>query len=758
MIEQLRLLCLLLTLALSLTSWGLDVSLLVQQHSYCGRASGLVYSSVTGGVPPYTYQWSNGSTEPQLVGVEAGVYSLTVTDSQLDQATADGEVLLRTSYDYTAFGSSEAMMHCPGDPMQTFVYTGMDEAGVQPAPTSIYGPNPYNFDAPGLTHLGQSTICPGPNGVVFELLNFTGIAPGSITISYTDAAGCPGSMDLTVGGPMVWPNVQVLDVTPSCPNWNTGSITFSSQGLAQFGHYSVKLRADPAPSPCGNTSYNFNGQEGTDGQTISGLEAGDYWLIISNDVMDLYQNGSAYSYLECKDSILVTVPALTEACGRVTGRLYIDESADCIMGGGENRIPESIIEITPGPQYVTTSASGQYTVYLPYGTYSFAEQNPTYVQSCPADATITTGNSQTVNIGCAGGVPLDVQVSMSNGPARPGFDLNYAISLANLTSASPGPQTLSVTFDPALGFLWAIPSPTSIVGNIVTWSGSSTALITPFAGHNVYLRLQVPSDVGLIGTTLNTSATLVTTNTDVDPTNNTFNSAQLVTGSYDPNDKVATTSSGASATRYFIGEDEWIDYTIRFQNTGTDTAFNVIITDTLPSTLDPASIQWGATSHSCTRTLSGAGVLKFIFPNILLPDSNVNEAASHGFVSFRIKPFEPVLPGTIIENIANIYFDFNPPIITEPSVLVAEFSTGVPNEGPSDVQVFPNPNAGSFVVRSHAKELQSIELLAMDGRSIRTLSMQGERMTIDITDLATGHYLLRLFNSTRTTTLPIIKM
>ncbi|MBK9629215.1 MAG: hypothetical protein IPO56_16370 [Flavobacteriales bacterium] len=57
----------------------------------------------------------------------------------------------------------------------------------------------------------------------------------------------------------------------------------------------------------------------------------------------------------------------------------------------------------------------------------------------------------------------------------------------------------------------------------------------------------------------------------------------------------------------------------------------------------------------------------------------MNEPRSHGFVTFRIRPRTPVLPGTVIENIANIYFDFNPPVITEPSVLVAEFSTGCNN-------------------------------------------------------------------------------
>ncbi|MEZ4738443.1 MAG: hypothetical protein R2818_03585 [Flavobacteriales bacterium] len=67
----------------------------------------------------------------------------------------------------------------------------------------------------------------------------------------------------------------------------------------------------------------------------------------------------------------------------------------------------------------------------------------------------------------------------------------------------------------------------------------------------------------------------VSTNLDPDPSNNAASYSTVVTGSYDPNDKPASTSTQASDELYFIDQDEWIDYTIRFQNTGTDTAFNV---------------------------------------------------------------------------------------------------------------------------------------------------------------------------------------
>ena len=728
-----------LAIACSFTLSAITVNVIVWQHSYCGRASGLMSVQIFGGVPPYEIMWSNGGTDSENVGLEPGIYSVTVTDSQLDQATADGEVFLLNGYDY-GVGQPPTLMHCPGDPMHVAIYTGMDEVAVQPPVESIYGPNPYSFDGLGLEFLGISTSCNNPNGIVWNLLTFNGVQPGGYTINYWDANGCPGSFDVQLGGEMEWPDLQVLDVSPSCPNYPTGSFSFACQGT---GDYSIQLRSDNEPSSCNFLFDSFSMGSGTTGQTVTGLEAGDYWLIRSNDVLHIYQ-GSPYSYLECKDSILVTIPAQGQDCGVVAGRLYVDENANCALNGGENRIPSSIIEITPGPSYVTTSGTGEYTVTLPFGDYTFTEQSPTFTQSCPGEVTVSAGNTQTLNIGCAGGVPLDVQVALANGSARPGFQLQYGMSLQNLTAASPGAVTLTMTFDPELSYLSSTLSPTSVAGNVITWTAPQLNMNVVFQQSLINVRFQVPSDVTLIGSTLNTSIELTTANPETDLTNNTANSAQLVTGSFDPNDKVATTSTHASDSLYFINSDEWIDYTIRFQNTGTDTAFTVIVTDTLPATLDPGSVQWGASSHSGTRALTGEGVLRFTFANIQLVDSNANEAASHGFVSFRIKPRQPLIPGTQIENIANIYFDYNPPVITEPSVLTAEFTTGVQAHAATpNIWLMPNPTSGSLEVRVSDNSASGLlQVVSVDGRVVMQQRMEGPRTVLDVTQISRGLYTL----------------
>ncbi|MFK7770526.1 MAG: T9SS type A sorting domain-containing protein [Saprospiraceae bacterium] len=134
-------------------------------------------------------------------------------------------------------------------------------------------------------------------------------------------------------------------------------------------------------------------------------------------------------------------------------------------------------------------------------------------------------------------------------------------------------------------------------------------------------------------------------------------------GSYDPNTKAAY-PTGYFSEHYIANSDE-IEYHIRFQNTGTDTAFTVVLRDTLSPFLDATTIQFGTSSHHYEPEILENGILKFTFENIMLPDSNVNLVGSNGFVKFKIGLKENLSPGTIINNSAGIYFDFNAPIITE---------------------------------------------------------------------------------------------
>jgi uncharacterized repeat protein (TIGR01451 family) len=165
-------------------------------------------------------------------------------------------------------------------------------------------------------------------------------------------------------------------------------------------------------------------------------------------------------------------------------------------------------------------------------------------------------------------------------------------------------------------------------------------------------------------------------------------------GSYDPNDKQGY-PLGYGANHFIpVGAD--LEYMIRFQNTGTDTAFNIVIIDTLSHFLNPLTFKAGASSHPYRYELYGPGILKFSFENILLPDSFVNEPLSNGFVRFSIRAQDSLDIGAQILNKADIYFDFNAPIVTnETSHTIGEdyliVKAWEPRESGVKVTISPNP-------------------------------------------------------------------
>lgn len=194
---------------------------------------------------------------------------------------------------------------------------------------------------------------------------------------------------------------------------------------------------------------------------------------------------------------------------------------------------------------------------------------------------------------------------------------------------------------------------------------------------------------------------------------------RVVTGSFDPNDKSAL-PIGRTVMNY-VDSTVVLNYLINFQNTGTDTAFTVIIKDTLSPYLDITTVNPGASSHPYSYTVTGKNLLIFKFDNILLPDSNINEQASHGFVSYKIMQKKNNVYGAVIKNTASIYFDFNDPVITN-TVLN---SVGVP---PADqiiitdvmitskqdvIRVMPNP-LDNYTWFTTERDYQNMSLVIFD--------------------------------------------
>lgn len=225
---------------------------------------------------------------------------------------------------------------------------------------------------------------------------------------------------------------------------------------------------------------------------------------------------------------------------------------------------------------------------------------------------------------------------------------------------------------------------------------------------------------------------------------------QPAIGSFDPNDKSA--QPVGYGTQHYIEQYTALDFKIRFQNTGTDTAFNVVIRDTISDYLDIEHIQMGASSHPYSWRIYGQGILEITFSNIELPDSNVNELASHGFVRYRIeqKAGNPI--GSIINNTASIYFDYNLPIVTNTTwhVVGQDF---VPitiaidkiYHSEIEVKVFPNPfKAQSQIFVGQHFEALEISVFDVMGRNVQTTKGRGNQLILRRDNLEEGLYFYRL--------------
>ncbi|PHI19922.1 hypothetical protein CEQ90_10245 [Lewinellaceae bacterium SD302] len=229
---------------------------------------------------------------------------------------------------------------------------------------------------------------------------------------------------------------------------------------------------------------------------------------------------------------------------------------------------------------------------------------------------------------------------------------------------------------------------------------------------------------------------------------------QETSAAYDPNDKQAIPAG--------VGEDndifpnQTMDYKIRFQNTGTDTAFNVTLRDQIDtSVLNLSTFTAGASSHPY-RVMILNNELVFTFENILLPDSTTNPIASNGYVHFQIAQ-QPDLPdGTVIENDAAIYFDFNEPIITNISrqtidrnLLIS--STRNFTVGEVDIPVYPSPviNELYFDLVSQ-RTVTELVITDLFGRVVLRQRLLGGRVSsIDLSRLIAGQYAYQLIQSGR---------
>ena len=325
------------------------------------------------------------------------------------------------------------------------------------------------------------------------------------------------------------------------------------------------------------------------------------------------------------------------------------------------------------------------------------------------------------------------QVKIGTGDLSQWYGLNCADGISGTVTVN---VTGPVTFISSTGMLTPTVSGTSY-----------TYTVTDFGAFDLAspnFRLDFETDTtAQAGDLICVSVDVTPTLNDNNPSNNSFSFCYAVSNSYDPNIKTVYPS--------FVrpGYDDWLTYTIHFQNTGNAPAFNIRLEDTLSNHLDLSTFEVIGYSHLNNYHLSGKKLTVY-YPNIMLPDSTSDEPGSKGYIQYRVKPSSNLPLGTEIENTAHIFFDYNDAIVTN-TVTTSYNNTLSINSLNYDklpLRVYPNPVKNDlFFIESEASLTNPI---------IKTYDILGQELASNVTSL-NGKFMVELNHQTKGIVLIIIK-
>jgi hypothetical protein len=328
-------------------------------------------------------------------------------------------------------------------------------------------------------------------------------------------------------------------------------------------------------------------------------------------------------------------------------------------------------------------------------------------------------------------------------PPRPGFDYKNRLVIQNKGLETVTSGSVEFVYDPVITF-----NNVSYVdaGNSIT--NTSTGFILNFANlepnhiESVLISMNVPIPTSL-GTLLTNTATYSVT--DLLTENNTSTLTETVIGSYDPNDILE--SHGPEILHSSFDSDDYLFYTVRFQNVGTADAINVSIDNTLNPKLDKTTIQMLSSSHTNVFTRTD-NQLNWQFDNIHLPSESMDEPNSHGYVYYKIKPLAGYSVGDIIPNTAEIYFDFNPAVIT--NTFETEFTTTLLNTDFKAIEfsIFPNPTRNTVELKFSKITSNKINTAIYDIQGKLILNSNNELLnnsiSLNVSSLKSGMYFMQV--------------
>ncbi|MBP6126645.1 T9SS type A sorting domain-containing protein [Flavobacterium sp.] len=419
------------------------------------------------------------------------------------------------------------------------------------------------------------------------------------------------------------------------------------------------------------------------------------------------------------------------------------------------------INISNGTQTgsLIANGTGNYSIPVQAGTHTLTPllENPSYFNVSPATTTLvfplqTSPFTQNFCI-TPNGVHHDVEVTLFPlNPARPGFDANYKIVYKNKgTSIASG----AVVFDfddchQITDYVIATPTPNAVAYNGLTFNYTN---LQTFESREIFVTLNVNSPMETpavnAGDYLSINATISCTNTDENLTNNAFNIRQIVVNSYDPNDKTCLEGSIINPSK--IGD--YLTYQIRFENTGTFPAQNIVVKDMIDTAkFDVSTLQIINSSHTCYAKITGNKV-EFIFENINLPFA---DATNDGYVVFKIKSLPTLTVNSTVSNSASIYFDYNFPIITNTATSTYQLLNASSFVFENEFVLYPNPVKDNFTIKTkNSLEIQSLEIYNTLGQIVLAIPRFSEN--VDVSSLQKGTYLVKVNTEKGNSGVTIIK-
>lgn len=435
------------------------------------------------------------------------------------------------------------------------------------------------------------------------------------------------------------------------------------------------------------------------------------------------------------------------------GLLFADMNQNQLMDAGDYPLQQTGILTNPENAFSYTFNDGSYILSFDetIATYEFFPQEVPHwnITSDSLSYHLTTdslpGNNNGYNFSF---YPTEfvheVQPELIGAYPRCNTTVNYWLTIRN-TGSLPAAGTIHLQLDDALTFSGSDIAPASINGQHIYWNYDS---LMYFSEQQMNIRVQMP-DFTSMGDEIQSLLTVTADSSGVELFSDTDTLSQVLVCAYDPNDKTAV-PAGEDSLGSIPMSTEWMEYTIRFQNTGNDTAVNVIIRDQIDSHLNRNSFHLLASSHPVSISGNEGGEMVFSFHSIMLPDSTTNEMGSHGFIRYRIRLNENLPVGTVIENTAHIYFDQNPVVITNTTIHTLSSGLGIEELASGGIRIFPNPFNNSFTITFPEQTSGDYDLTIYSITGSLVFNQQhltGKSHSILLPDAPKGIYFVSIVNA-----------